>query len=60
MFDHKLGGSEFESAIISGLAVIGLDSDNQGWIPAENYTLKLSAIVTVTRALVVYIAYGHR
>ena len=60
MFNHKLGGSEFDSAIISSLAVIGLDLENQGWIPAENYTPKLSAMVTVTRALVVYIAYGHR
>lgn len=60
MFDHELGDSEYDSAIISGIAVLGLDTDNKGWAPAESFTLRLSAIVTITRAMVVYTAYSHR
>jgi len=39
---------------------LGLDTDNKGWAPAENFTPKLSAIVTITRAIVVYTAYNYR
>ncbi|TIA28291.1 hypothetical protein D6C78_10812 [Aureobasidium pullulans] len=57
MFRHELKGGEYESAIISGLAVLGIDPQTKGWQPATNFTPKLSALVTVTRALVVYQAW---
>ena len=60
MFDHELKASEYESGIISALAVLGLDTEKGGWMPAENFTPLLSAIVTVTRAMVVYTAHKHR
>ena len=60
MFDHGLGDSEYDSAIISGIAVLGLDTENKGWAPAENFTPKLSAIVTIVRAIVVYTGHSHR
>lgn len=59
MFDHELKEGEYESAVISALAVLGLDT-NEGWASAMNYTPKLSAIVTVTRALIVYQAWIQR
>ncbi|THV89779.1 hypothetical protein D6D25_09744, partial [Aureobasidium pullulans] len=57
MFRHELKGGEYESAIISGLAVLGINPQTKGWQPATNFTPKLSALVTVTRALVVYQAW---
>ena len=60
MFDHELRSSEYDSGIISGLAVLGLDTQNGGWMPVENFTPLLSALVTVARAMVVYTAYRHR
>lgn len=60
MLDHELKDEEFESGIISGLAVLGLEVEKGGWMPAINYTPILSAIVTVARALVVYQAYQSR
>ena len=60
MFDHELTTSEFESGIISGLAVLGLNTERGGWKEAINYTPILSAIVTVVRALVIQKAWKDR
>jgi len=60
MFDHKLGDREFDSAILSGLAVLGADSDNGGWMPAINYTPTLAAIITTMRAMVIRRAWYER
>lgn len=60
MLDHQLLDSEFESGLISALAVHGLDTDSNGWAEAKLCTPKLSAIVTFSRALVVYIAWYIR
>ena len=60
MFDHELQDDEFESGIISGLAVLGIDTQNGSWKSALNYTPILSAIVSVMRALVVHRAWRMR
>lgn len=60
MFDHELKDNEFESGIISGLAVLGIDSQTGDWKSALSYTPILSAIVAVARALVVYRAWQMR
>jgi hypothetical protein len=54
MFDHKMKDHEYDSAIVSGLAVIGIRHTGEGYAAAIDYTPKLSAIVTVLRGLVVY------
>jgi hypothetical protein len=54
MFDHKMKDHEYDSAIVSGLAVIGIRRTGEGYAAAIDYTPKLSAIVTVLRGLVVY------
>ncbi len=54
MFDHKLKANKYESGIISGLSVIGLDTNKGGWVKAKNFTPVLSAIVIITCALVAY------
>jgi superfamily II DNA helicase RecQ len=53
MFDHPLGDREYESAILSGLAVLGADGENGGWMPAINYTPILAAMITTMRAIVI-------
>ncbi|KAL9628824.1 MAG: hypothetical protein Q9204_005638 [Flavoplaca sp. TL-2023a] len=60
MFDHELKDSEFKSGIISGLAVLGIDTQNGSWKTPLNFTPILSAIVAVMRALVVYRAWRFR
>lgn len=40
MFHHKLGDSEFKSPTIRGIAVIVLDTENGGRVPAGNFTGK--------------------
>lgn len=54
MFNYKLKAGEFKSSIISALAVLGLNLEEEGQILAMNYTLVLLAVVTITRGLVVY------
>jgi hypothetical protein len=54
MFNHELKVGEYESGIISVLAILGLNSEREGWSTAMNYTPVLSAVVTITRGLVVY------
>jgi hypothetical protein len=54
LLDHPLTGSqgqEFESAIISGLAVMGIRQDG-GWETALDFTPKLSAMIKLARMLV--------
>ena len=57
MFNYKLKAGDFDSGIISGLAILGLDTQRGGWKPAINYTPILSAIVTIARVLVIYRAW---
>ena len=59
MFDHELRDSEYESGIISGLAVLALN-DRSGWMTAISYTPVCAAMMTVLRAFVVYRAWRTR
>nr|POE87058.1 atp-dependent dna helicase tlh1 [Quercus suber] len=60
MFDHQLGDQEYESAILSGLAVLGADGIDGSWVPAINYTPKLAAVITTMRAIVIRKAWRTR
>jgi hypothetical protein len=44
LLNHPLQDNEYKSAIISGLAVLGI-RDDDGWLDAEDYTLKYSAVI---------------
>lgn len=57
MLDHLLPRSEFSSGLVSAVAVLGLDTASTGWTDASSFTPKLSAIITISRALVVYSAW---
>ncbi|KAK4117939.1 hypothetical protein N657DRAFT_584536, partial [Parathielavia appendiculata] len=52
-FDHRYKDSPYESAVISGLAVMGIRKDG-GWVEAIHYTPKYSAVIKMARMLVVY------
>jgi hypothetical protein len=60
MLDHDIGDSEHINGIISALMVLAIDERNKGWKPATLYTPILSAIITVSRSMVVYQAYDNR
>ena len=59
LLNHELGDDEYESVIISGLAVLGFRDDG-GWLNAEDYTTKYSGVIKVARMLVVYRSYIER
>lgn len=59
LMDHDIGDNEFQNALYSGLAVLGVDVAH-GWRSALVYTPRLSAIVTVARMLVLYKAVQDR
>jgi hypothetical protein len=59
LLDHPFKDSHYESAIISGLAVMGLRDDG-GWARPEDYTPVYSAVIKVARMLVVYQAVLER
>jgi superfamily II DNA helicase RecQ len=56
---HNIGSSEFQSALLSGLAVLGCQPGG-GWSGPSQFTPKLSAIVTTAKMMVVYKAKMDR
>ena len=56
LLNHELGDDEYESVIISGLAIIGFHND-RGWLNAKDYTTKYSRVIKIARMLVVYQLY---
>jgi superfamily II DNA helicase RecQ/uncharacterized C2H2 Zn-finger protein len=54
--NHNLTHSEYESVVISALAVMGMRADD-GWLGAEDYTPKYSGFIKVARMLVIQQAY---
>ncbi|KFY83127.1 hypothetical protein V500_10159, partial [Pseudogymnoascus sp. VKM F-4518 (FW-2643)] len=59
LLDHPLQDREYESAMISGLAVLGL-RDDEGWLDAEDYTPKYSAAIKLAQLMVVQEAYERK
>ncbi|KAL6151133.1 hypothetical protein ACJQWK_10446 [Exserohilum turcicum] len=59
LLDHKLKDNEYESPLVSAMAVLGV-STKSGWLSPLVYTPKQSAIVTVARMLVLYQANRMR
>ncbi|KAK5108485.1 hypothetical protein LTR85_004580 [Meristemomyces frigidus] len=60
MFDHELRHSEYESGIISRLAVLALHTKAGGWMSPVLYTPVCAAMMTVLRAFVVDRAWRDR
>ena len=60
MFAYELKALEFDSGIISALAIQGIDPYTLAWANAMSYTPKLLAVVTTIRWLVIYRAWLKR
>jgi len=58
LIDHPLPGDDHESGLLSGMAVLGIKSEQEGggWVQAHEYSQTLSAVITTSRALVVHYA----
>jgi superfamily II DNA helicase RecQ len=59
LLDHPLQDNEYKSGIISALAVMGIRDDG-GWLNAEDYTPKYSAVIKLARLMVVQEAYERK
>jgi RecQ family ATP-dependent DNA helicase len=59
LLDHPLQDHEYESAIISGLAVLMIKGE-KGWHDAEDFTPKYSAVIKLARLMVIQEAYQQR
>jgi hypothetical protein len=60
MFDHDLRDKEYENVMSSGLAVLGIYGEKNGWVPAIFYTPTLVATITRMRAIIIRRAWRIR
>jgi hypothetical protein len=59
ILNHSLGDHQYDSVLISTLAVMGVREDG-GWQTALDYTPVLSAVIKVARIVVLYNVYTER
>jgi hypothetical protein len=59
LLDNQFGDAQYQSAVISGLAVLGLHEGGR-WANVEDYTPKLSAVIKLARLMVAYAVYTLR
>lgn len=59
LLNQPLQDNEYKSVLISGLAILGMREDD-GWLDAEDYTPKYSAVIKLARLMVVQEAYERR
>ena len=60
MADHELRDHEYDSALVSGAAVLGWNGPKKTWKTPINYPPVLSGIITVFRMFVISHAHGQR
>jgi len=59
LLDYPLGDTEYQSSIISGLAVSGIQEGGK-WADTEDYTPNLLAVIKLARLMVLEKAYQGR
>jgi superfamily II DNA helicase RecQ len=59
LLNQPLQDDEYKSVLISGLAILGMREDD-GWLDAEDYTPKYSAVIKLARLMVVQEACERR
>ncbi|PVH71468.1 hypothetical protein DL98DRAFT_615427, partial [Cadophora sp. DSE1049] len=59
LLNQPLQDDEYKSVLISGLAILGMQ-EGEGWLDAEDYTPKYSAVIKLARLMVVQEAYERR
>ncbi|KAI1663153.1 DUF3505 domain containing protein [Pyrenophora tritici-repentis] len=62
MLDCRLDDNDHKNGLISAVAVLGLKADHLArcWYPAHEFSPLLSAIITTSKALVLYSAYAKK
>ncbi len=60
LLDHPFRHTHYESALLSGLAVMGIRPLDGGWVTPLNYTSTYSAIIFGARVLVMYESYREQ
>lgn len=60
ILDHAWEEGEYDCVLISGLAVLGIEDDDSGWMSPIEYTPIYSAIIKLARLMVVQYAYDQR
>ena len=56
LLDHNLANNEYQSVIISGLAILGLQEGGR-WANAKDYMPKLSAVIKLVQLMVIQNTY---
>ncbi|KAL6401286.1 hypothetical protein AUP68_15154 [Ilyonectria robusta] len=59
MLDYQFKQSHYDSIVLSGLAIMGIDGKGK-WIELAEYTPKYSGVIKVARMLVLYQSYVER
>ncbi|KAK5989588.1 hypothetical protein PT974_01671 [Cladobotryum mycophilum] len=59
LLNHQMKQDHYDNAIISGLAVLGIQED-KGWMSPLDYTPIYSAVIKIARMLVLYQSYLER
>jgi hypothetical protein len=59
LLKHPLGDNEYKSVLISAMAVLGIREEG-GWLDAEDYTPKYSAVIKMSRLMVIQEACKQR
>ena len=57
LLDYHVHSGHYRNTIVSALAVLEIDTEYTTWLPAENYTPKLSAVIKLTRMIVMLQVY---
>ncbi|WDK09358.1 hypothetical protein CGRA01v4_00636 [Colletotrichum graminicola] len=53
ILDHPIRRGDYQNILVSALAVMGISEDG-GWVKVNDYTTDYSAVVKVSRMLVIY------
>ena len=57
LLDYYVHSGYYRNTIVSALAVLNIDTEYTTWLPAENYTLKLSAVIKLARIIIILQVY---
>ena len=57
LLDYHVHSGYYRNAVVSALAVLNIDTEHITWLPAENYTSKLSAVIKLAQMMVILQVY---
>ena len=57
LLNYYVYSGHYRNAVVSALAVLDIDTEHITWLPAENYTPKLSAVIKLAQMIVILQVY---